>query len=40
MDDLLVIGTSFSEVDQFIKDMRVLEVKDLGEVNKFLLALE
>lgn len=40
MDDLLVIGTSFSEVDQSIKDMRLLELKDLGEVTKFLLALE
>lgn len=40
VDDLLVIGTSFSEVDQSIKDMRLLELKDLGEVTKFLLALE
>lgn len=32
----MVNGTSISEVVQFYKDMRVLEVKDLGEVTKSL----
>nr|CCA24328.1 AlNc14C234G9347 [Albugo laibachii Nc14] len=36
VNDLLVTKTSFGEVDQFFKDMCKLDVKDLGEVRKFL----
>lgn len=34
-NDLLVTGTSVTEVDQFLKDTCMVEVKDLGEVTKF-----
>ncbi|KAJ0391837.1 hypothetical protein P43SY_010649 [Pythium insidiosum] len=36
VDDLLVTGTSVERVDQFFVDMAVLELKDLGEVEKYL----
>lgn len=36
VDDLLVIAKRVCNVNQFFSDMKVLEVKDLGEVTKFL----
>ncbi|KAG2802763.1 hypothetical protein PC118_g17799 [Phytophthora cactorum] len=36
VDDLLVTGTSESEVDKFFEDMQIVELKDLGVVAKFL----
>ena len=36
VDDLLVTGSHESLVTQFFKDMEVLEIKNLGEVSKFL----
>ncbi|CAI5711699.1 unnamed protein product [Peronospora destructor] len=36
VDDLLVTASSQTKVEDFFKAMRVLSIKDLGEVNKFL----
>ncbi|OWZ08671.1 putative mitochondrial protein [Phytophthora megakarya] len=36
VDDLLVTGAKVANVDKFFKDMKVLDVKDLGNVSKFL----
>ena len=36
VDDLLVMGTKQSAVDDFFEDMISLPIKDLGIVNKFL----
>lgn len=35
-DDLLIRGTDVERFDQFDADMQVLELKDLGIVEKFL----
>uniref|UniRef100_A0AAV1U701 Reverse transcriptase Ty1/copia-type domain-containing protein n=1 Tax=Peronospora matthiolae TaxID=2874970 RepID=A0AAV1U701_9STRA len=36
VDDLLVTGTEQGAVDDFLKDMASLSIKDLEVVNKFL----
>ncbi|KAG3098646.1 hypothetical protein PI125_g15278 [Phytophthora idaei] len=36
VDDVLVTGTSVQKVDEFFEDMKVVELKDLGVVTKFL----
>ncbi|POM61907.1 putative Pol Polyprotein [Phytophthora palmivora] len=36
VDDVLVTGTSVQKVDGFFNDMKVVELKDLGVVTKFL----
>lgn len=36
VNDLLVTGTNTTMVDQFFKNMHVIEVKDFGMVTKFL----
>nr|CCA20945.1 PREDICTED: similar to pol polyprotein putative [Albugo laibachii Nc14] len=36
VDDLLITGTTVERIDQFFTDMKVLELKDLGIVEKFL----
>uniref|UniRef100_A0AAV1VME2 Reverse transcriptase Ty1/copia-type domain-containing protein n=1 Tax=Peronospora matthiolae TaxID=2874970 RepID=A0AAV1VME2_9STRA len=36
VDDLLATGTSVKKVDEFFNGMKVVELKDLGAVAKFL----
>lgn len=36
VDDLLVTGTSEEKVNKFFKDMKIVELKDLGVVSNFL----
>lgn len=36
VDDVLATGTSVQKVDEFFNDMKVVELKDLGIVTKFL----